>query len=139
MKTKLLILAAILLVLAGSFACEKNESEVQVKEFIIGKWQVIAQGQTEEDIKPITPDNSYTEYFKDGTIGYFNTEVYAKYTDRIYKMDDACLYVIFGTDSDQIYEYYYNNFMDLLTLKIIKGDIPAIYPYPFIKIYQRIK
>jgi hypothetical protein len=146
MKTKQLLFALVLLVIC--MACQREEEKVPpMKEFIIGKWQVIAQGHTEELVEPITPDGSYTEYFRDGTMGYYRWLFelqdygYIKCDDRSCRMDEECLYVEFAisSESNQTYEYNYNDSTDLLTLKYVKGLVPTVMNYPFIKIHQRIK
>jgi hypothetical protein len=144
MKQTLKIMPVLLAVILIGYSCKDEEQTPPVKEFILGKWQLVAQGITEEDVTPVTPDDNYKEYFRDGKMAFYKNGVYTKYTDRIYKMDDIYLYIefnrkIFGTNSDQTDEYHYDSSTDLLTLKIIKGLIPGKYPYYYITVHQRIK
>jgi hypothetical protein len=121
-----------------------NENAIY-QELILGKWELIASGHTEEEIQSVTPDGSYTEYFSNGKIKYYyGTSERTEEEDCIYELDAEFLYKyfnreIYGTESDQIYKYNFNSNKDELTLEIIQGMIPDIANFPFIKVYKRIK
>jgi len=49
MKRTLKIMPVLLAVILAGYSCKDEEQTPPVKEFIIGKWQLMAQGITEED------------------------------------------------------------------------------------------
>ncbi|GHU66007.1 hypothetical protein FACS1894123_11990 [Bacteroidia bacterium] len=76
MKTKNLILFFGILLL--SFGCSDNDDlskkkDINYQETILGKWELIASGHTEEEIISVTPNGSYTEYFSNGKISNYNS------------------------------------------------------------------
>jgi hypothetical protein len=129
----------------GCTSDDENPVFPKSSEMILGKWELIASGHTEEEIQLVTPDGSYTEYLSNNRIrNYYSPSGRIEEEDCIYELDAEYLYKYFnretyGTDSDQIYKYSFGSNKDELRLEIIQGMIPDIANYPFIKVYKRIK
>jgi hypothetical protein len=138
------MLLLLLMAALGLPGCEKDDL---LRYPIPGKWQLIAEGHTQEEVQPVTPTDAYIEYFSNGKMATYGPHdgawYYKMYTDRVYKMDDTYLYIefnrkIYGTGSDRTYKYFYDASTEQLTLKHFKGIVEDIPNFPFIKVYKRI-
>ena len=66
MKTKLLQFTTLVLALAGSFS-SCNKDELSPQETILGRWQIIADGPSANEMYKRT-EGSFYDFFSDGTL-----------------------------------------------------------------------
>jgi hypothetical protein len=117
----------------------KGDSEPQ--EAILGKWELIAQGPNVNDIKPVEPNGSYSEYFSDGKMISFSFETNKSF-EYTYKVDSKFLCRYFEYNHEQEYAEYEYNFRDnQLRLIYVRGSVPIemIYGRPMVFIYRHKK
>ena len=153
--TLLMGLCAVILLTAG---CDKTDDTGNTSgttdpiedqkpvtmETFVGKWEIIAEGESEDDIHPVESYGYYTEYLADGGIITYNP--YQGYRDMncIYEIDTEFLYMYFnreeyGTLSDRIYKYQFNKDHSELKLTYVEGILLDMIPCPLIWIYKRQK
>jgi hypothetical protein len=142
--------AAVGLVLNYNYSNQDDDDDDNAK-YILGKWEVIAEGyydfENEIVMSPVEPNGSYKEFLNNGKIRdhiVYPEEIRDTELDGTYELDAEFLYIyfnreIYGTESDQIYKYSIDSDKDELRLEIIQGMIPAVFGYPVIKVYKRIK
>ncbi|GHT03420.1 hypothetical protein AGMMS49525_08460 [Bacteroidia bacterium] len=107
------------------------------KSHIVGKWKLIAEGASENDMHPIESDN-YVEYREDDKIKYYNSGVIVEQPGLSvqYKIDSKSLYHYYYFDGENfdedtqmhVYDYKFNKTYDELTLEHVKGVVEDIYP-----------
>jgi hypothetical protein len=125
-------------------ACKREEIPPVLPDFIIGRWQLIIAGNTEETLGEVNISRTlYREYFSDGTMKDYNTEIAQAYKNWTYEIDPECLYLIAEeTEWGRYkYSYKYDVSTELLTLKLIQvEDLILFISYPpYIQIYQRME
>ncbi|NMB37100.1 MAG: hypothetical protein GX993_03530 [Bacteroidales bacterium] len=107
MRTKVFIFAMIATLLFGA-GCDKAQ---QAKTSILGKWQIEATGESEEDMMPYDPykiNQDYFEFRQDNTVWHYcATCVGEKYFQvATYKIDSKHFsWYNPGSDEPEVYKY----------------------------------
>ena len=129
MKSKqLLKLTAIMLFMAGAFACTKDEKDPQ--HSILGKWELVAKGINENELQQVVSDGSYIEFLPDGKMIEYFSET-DEYLEETYYIDSEYL-----VRNDNIFCHYAFD-KNKLKLSDIKGAEYVLNLNMFI--YQRLK
>ncbi|GHV49330.1 hypothetical protein FACS1894181_07960 [Bacteroidia bacterium] len=108
---------------------------------IIGKWELIAEGPEEDQIKSVESNGDYKEFSPDGEYRYFSSVINGfGNAKRNYQLDSTFLYLYYvgNADNDYIYEFAFIN-KDTLKLTYVQGIKSDIMDYPTIQIHKRIK
>jgi hypothetical protein len=139
MKKLVLVLGLIVV----SSACSKDENPANL---ILGKWELVALGHDEDNIKPI--DQAFIvagaptmEFLSDGGI----LRVYYFYApenpeENSCRIDSEFLYINYEEDYQHgRFDYKYSFYENKLKLVLVHGIITDIFGYPIIYIYQRKK
>ena len=140
-KKMMLNYIALLLVLAGSFSSCKN-NDLPEEKAIVGKWELISQGISEDKMTPVESNGSYSDFFSDGTMGYYNSTTGETNVTGNYRIQsDSLIYNYDKTYEQGRYDYKYEfaNSKKQLKLIFVQGIRQDIYPSYYIFIYQRIK
>ncbi len=136
MKTKgnfSILIVALMAVISG---CNKNELS-NPTEVILGKWELIAQGAKENEMKAVEPNGTYTEFFSDGILRFYNP-IEDRFYDGTYKIDKNFLYYGYEKTYEQgRFDYRYRITKNQLKMTYHNGIIELIYGHPTIFIYQR--
>lgn len=148
MKTYIFKITVIMLMLAGNISScsEKSNNEIDPKEAILGKWELIADGSTENDMNKRT-DGTHWEFLADGTAqtylsGYFPAEgVTGKYIGiGSYSIDSDLLIRRYDSGTEDHYRYiFYKDKLKLLRANNVRYPENLMYYWPNVFIYQRIK
>ena len=122
-----------------------EEPKPVTRETFVSRWEIIAEGETEDEMYPVESNGYYTEYLADGKIISYDGSV-GKYREKdcIYEVDSEFLYIYFnreeyGTISDRIYKYQFNKDNSELKLTHVEGILLDISPCPLIWVYKRQK
>jgi len=142
MKTELLKQITLLAILiCAFFSCKKEEPIIDNP--IVGKWEIISEGYSNTgEMWKVDSNGAYTEYFSDGTMGYYYTggfQMNGNYQIQsnllIYNYDKP--YEIGGRYD---YKYEFSDNYNQLKLTFVKGNFGETFAaVPDIVIYQRIK
>ena len=133
MKNTFLLIFTITLLISG---CEKDDLPIDPKKDILGKWELIQQGTSLENLTNVPP-NGYTEFLDESSYRFYdyNTE---KFDDGDYTINDSLLiyyyYAIDLGNVDTIPVRYYYTFRNKKTLVL---DIDALAIQDFF-IYKKI-
>ena len=133
MKTKMFKITTVLLMLAGSVSsCNKNDPA----EAILEKWELIAKGETENNMKTIEPNGVYIEFLSEGISHIYNPETDESHY-RSYKIDKKFIYYNYDRSYEQgRYDYRYNISKGLLKMTYSQGFRVDMAGLPNIFIYQ---
>jgi len=85
MKIKILTTTIFLFIICAFFSCSRNDLDVEdpsARKAILGKWELIAYGETEDDMCEQRSDGSYTEFLSDGTLRIWDPNFFSMYGEQ---------------------------------------------------------
>ena len=141
MKANILKLAAILLILAGSFSSCTGESENDINKHIIGKWELISHGgfYSQWKMLDVVPDGSYVEFLSEGNARNYDSSKNKFHYYRTYKIkDNFIIYDHEKTYEQGRFEYKYTFTEEKLEMTHHQGHTTDLDANHFL-IYQRKK
>jgi len=114
MKIKILKSTIFLFIICASFSCSRNDLDVEdplARKAILGKWELIADGETEDNMYDRSDGNGFwtdEEYLSDGTLLLLDSHSYPvgvvqSGTFKIYA--DSLVRFFNGTGSSQKYSF----------------------------------
>jgi hypothetical protein len=135
MKKMLFVLICILPI--GLPGCEKEKEEsLEYPETFTGKWQSIAEGVTEDSMQPVKTEGANIEFHSDGTMLTYSSLGSSVFS---YKVEFDLLFENYtDMENTYIYKYKFNSEYNELTLTLISGLTPDIYPFYFVRRYKKI-
>ena len=108
--------------------CEKDNLSIDPKEAILGKWELIQQGTSQDDLSEV-PQLGYTEFIDNKSYRYFDYDTeeydYGDYTIN----DSVIIYYYYAVENGEIVDTisvsYYHTFRDKRTMAL-EIDAPAM-------------